>query len=151
MSVADHDQSPCGSSDKEDRGNTYSWFLAKFTLAFTYSLVIFVPTVLFAQLFTAGSNLGIWQIWLTGVSAIAGLSSMGVLLSTLTYSAKGRESIFPILYFPLTIPILLASIQASLAFISGSSDAWNWFGIIGGFDIIYFTLGSLLFGELISS
>ena len=60
--------------------------------------------------------------------------------------------LFPLLYFPLAIPVLLASVQATLIFLGGGEQgASQWLGLLAGFDIIYFTLGLLLFGELLGS
>ena len=44
--------------------------------------------------------------------AIIGLSAVGIILSAVTLKARGRSIVFPLLYYPLTIPILLASTQS---------------------------------------
>lgn len=133
--------------------NHSAWFLSKYTLAFIYSLLVFVPVLLLCALFFSGADLNFWspQLWLGGLLSIVGLSTLGILLSTLTLKASGREILFPLLYFPLTVPVLLASVQASLSFLTSAPGGWHWLGILAGFDIIYFTLGLLLFGELVTA
>mgnify|MGYP003331396844 CR=1 FL=1 len=134
--------------------NYYAWFLGKYTLALLYSLSVFVPVVLLCGLFFSGSDFTVWNagLWLTAGLSLIGLSTLGILLSTLTLKASGREMLFPLLYFPLAVPVLIASVQSSLIFLSTTqAGAWQWLGLLTGFDIIYFTLGLLLYGELINS
>ena len=128
-----------------------AWFLAKYCMALIYGLMVLVPVILMSALFFSGADLNIfyWPVWATAVLSLMGLASLGILLSALTLKASGREMLFPLLYFPLTIPVLLAAIQGSLGFMTESGDnGWQWLGLLAGFDIIYFTLGILLFGEL---
>jgi heme exporter protein B len=85
---------------------------------------------------------------------LTGLTSLGVLLSAATLKASGREIIFPLLYFPLSTPILLSAIESSLAYFenSSSSGQWiQWLILLVCFNVISFTLGLLLFGELVDS
>jgi len=133
--------------------NYAAWFLSKFTLAMIYSLLVFVPVLLLCTLFFSGADLNFWslELWLGGLLSIIGLSTLGILLSTLTLKASGREMLFPLLYFPLSVPVLLASVQASLSFLTAAPGGLHWLGILVGFDIIYFTLGLLLFGELVTA
>jgi heme exporter protein B len=67
--------------------------------------------------------------------------------------ARGREVLFPLLYFPLAIPVLLAGSEAVLSFVENadSSPAWQWIGLLAGFDVIFITLSALLYGELVST
>jgi hypothetical protein len=66
--------------------------------------------------------------------------------------------IYPLIYFPLTTPVLLAAMQASLLALDpetvSMSALWagparSWAGLLLAFDVIYLTLGVLLYGELV--
>ncbi|MCB9228334.1 MAG: heme exporter protein CcmB [Deltaproteobacteria bacterium] len=128
-----------------------AWFLARYVMAVFYGLVVLLPLIALAAFFSSGLDLQIFlsPIWITGLLSIMGLAALGVLLSAMTMKASGKEMLFPLIYFPLTIPVLLAATQASLEFIHGPDHhGWQWLGLLSGFDIIYITLGFMLFGEL---
>lgn len=134
-----------------------AWFLAKYLQTLASSALILIPTLGMTGLFHS-SSLGfslLWSgpLWAAALLSLAGLAALGILLAAMTLKAAGREVLFPLLYFPLAVPVLLASSQAALSFISGvsSGEVGQWLGLLLGFDIIYLTLGILLFGELLVS
>lgn len=131
-----------------------AWFLAKYTLVFLLGAIILVPTMLFGALLLHDPNTPLLSLPLFAVAilALAGLASLGVLLSAMTLKAEAKQLLYPILYFPLTTPVLLAAVQSTLALDEGSAFAGTsgaWLGLLACFDIIYFTLGFLLFPELV--
>ncbi len=131
-----------------------AWFLAKYTLVVLLGLAVLLPTMLFGAFIhhTDKAPVFSWTVCGIAVLALAGLAAIGVLLSAMTLKANSRQMLYPLLYFPLTTPVLLAAVQASLLHMEpGSSpDALKaWLGLLSGFDVIYFTLGVLLFTELV--
>jgi len=126
------------------------FYLVKVFLAVLLSGIIIFPFLAFMQILH-GVNL--WNgLFLCVVALIIlALSSLGVLLSQMTEKAAGRELLFPLLYFPLTIPVLLSGVQASFCLWNiHNPDGFDlWLGLLGAFCIIYLTLGVLLFEELI--
>lgn len=134
--------------------NHSAWFLGKYLLIILQGLLIVFPTMLLAGLLnsTVGIDLLNPLVFLVAFLALCGLASLGVLLSALTLKSSGKEILFPLLYFPLSTPILLAAIQSSLVFLNPENNtAWEWLGLLTGFNVIYFTLGILLFDELVDS
>ena len=129
-----------------------AWYLAKFCLAVLYGLSVLLPAMAVTSFIHEGSQIsGASAIPLLslGILAMGGLGSLGTLLSAMTLQSSGREMLFPIIYFPLTIPVLLAASQGSISFMNGADNTgWHWLGLLAGFDTIYLTLGLLLFGEL---
>jgi len=131
-----------------------AWYLGKFILVLITGTLILLPTFLLGGLLHSqdASPLLTWQMTLTLFLTLFGLASLGVLLSAMTMRALARQIIFPLLYFPLTTPVLLAAVQASeIALVGNSGDeTFNaWLTLLAGFDVIYFTLGILLFGSLV--
>ena len=130
-----------------------AWFLANYTLIIIMGSLVLMPVMLFAAFLQSAPEATLnWSIVGFAWLALLGLGAVGLLLSTMTLKAEARQIIYPILYFPLTTPVLLAAVQGSLSSIAASSSAetvWGWVGLLTIFDIIYFTLGILLFGELI--
>jgi heme exporter protein B len=132
-----------------------TWFIAKYFLALCFGGFIVAPTVLCTGLFHGQNTLfllGSPVLWGVAFLALAGLSALGVLLSAMTMKARGREVLFPLLYFPLAIPVLIAASEAVLSLVtpSGAADGWQWLGLLFGFDVIFITLGVVLFAELVS-
>lgn len=131
-----------------------AWFLAKYVLIFLLGLSTLLPTMLFGAFIhqSARTPLFSWSVLGVAALALAGLAALGVLLSALTLKASARQMIYPLLYFPLTTPVLLAAVQASLTILEDGSVtpiARSWLGMLLAFDVIYVTLGLLLYGELI--
>ncbi len=132
------------------------WFFGKYILVMIIGIAIVLPTMLLAGLLldTPGINLLEPFVFLMAFLALTGLTALGILLSAATLKAAGREIIFPLLYFPLSTPILLAAVEGSLAYYDNSvlsGDASQWLILVGCFNVIYFTLGVLLFGELVDT
>lgn len=135
---------------------SHAWYLGRYLLAMVLGTLVAFPTILLVALFQGkvdvwGQALAIFGIPLASLS---GLASLGVLLSTMTMRAQARQLLYPLLYFPLVMPVLLSGVQASLD-IMGSAElskmAYNWVGLLLGFDVIYLTLSLLLFGELVEN
>lgn len=140
-----------------------AWFLAKYTLVLIFGSIILLPTLIFGAFLhqTASQPLFSWAVCGIAFLALAGLAALGVLLSALTLKAQARQILYPLLYFPLTTPVLLAAVQASLLYIEiqlrpaamagmngGMTTVNAWLGLLLAFNVIYFTLGVLLFSEL---
>lgn len=131
-----------------------AWFLAKYCLIVLLGAATLVPTMIFGAFLhqTARGTLFSWNVLGIAGLSLAGLAAMGVLLSALTLKSAARQMIYPLLYFPLTAPVLLAAVQASLVAletgeIAGQARAWT--GLLLAFDTIYLTLGVLLYSELV--
>src|SRR4051794_19904718 len=105
-------------------------FLGKFL-----SNVIFIVLVqavslpVFAALYNLPAlRLGVLAIAIAGAVGFAGL---GTLFSAVTSSSRGREILMPLLLFPLSIPVVIATVRATtLVFQGRAADAWPWFNLL---------------------
>ncbi len=125
-------------------------YLAKLSLAVVLCCAIILPFLGFMQIL---HGFGLFNLGLLAIAGlvILALSALGILLAQMTQKATGRDLLFPLLYFPLSVPVLLAAVQASFCYsqISSAGAFDLWLGLLGGFCIIYLTLGILLFEELV--
>lgn len=131
-----------------------AWFLAKYTLVMILGGATLAPTLGIGAFLhqSAKQPLFSWAVCGIAFLALAGLAALGVLLSVLTLKANSRQILYPLLYFPLTTPVLLAAVQASELYFrdkAWSASVTPWLGLLLAFDAIYFTLGILLFTELV--
>jgi len=81
----------------------------------------------------------------------AGLSAPGTLYAAMTAQVRSRQTLLPLLLFPLIVPALLASVKATSLIIlvdpMGQSSAW--IKLLIAFDAIYWSLCGLLFGRVV--
>ena len=90
---------------------------------------------------------------LTGVILLgtAGLSAPGTLYAAMTARVRGRQTLLPLLLFPLVVPVLLAAVKATSLLILGDpmSQLRPWVTLLAAFDVLHWALGGLLFGRVV--
>lgn len=81
----------------------------------------------------------------------AGLSAPGTLYAAMTSQARARQTLLPLLLFPLVVPVLLAATRASALLITGDpmGQVGSWVALLACFDAIYWSLCGLLFGRVV--
>jgi len=134
-----------------------SWFLAKVTAANVLGILVVAPATVLAAYFTEDDPTRYlhFETFLIVLLSLHALSSIGVLLSTLLLRANARQILHPLLYFPLTVPVLLCAVQALLAHLERGITLEvlmsSWLGLLIVFDAVYFAMGMLFYGELLKS
>jgi heme exporter protein B len=79
-----------------------------------------------------------------------GLSAIGSLFGALTESARTREAVFPLLVLPLATPVLVAGVRATELAVAGrGAEAGSWLGLLVAFDVVFLSLGMIVFGQLL--
>lgn len=81
----------------------------------------------------------------------AGLSAPGTLYAAMTAQLKAKQTLLPLLLFPLIVPALLASVKATSLVILGDamSEAKSWIILLVAFDLIYWSMCGLLYGRVV--
>lgn len=90
-------------------------------------------------------------VLLVAVSVLAtiGLSAVGSCYGALSAGLRVRETLLPVLLLPVTVPVLLASVQAWQRALTGEADtAWPWVRILFVFVVVYVAFGILSYGAL---
>ena len=85
------------------------------------------------------------------VLGAAGLSGPGTLYAAMTAQARARQTLLPLLLFPLVVPVLLASVKATSLMILGDpmGQMRSWMLLLVCFDAIYWSLCGILFGRVV--
>ena len=79
---------------------------------------------------------------------LIGIAAAGTLTAALTTSATVKGGLFPILLFPITLPIFLPAIRLTeISFAGGVFDA-SLIVVVAVFDLILITAASILFDYL---
>ncbi len=134
-----------------DRG---ALFLAK--TSFNLILMVLVEIVVI-PLFWILFNLNSWnllpQLFLVTFLGTVGFCVLGTIMAAITLKARARELLLPLILFPLMIPIILATIRCmeNVLRTGELGDALPWLRLLLGFDVIFLTLGVLIFDWVIES
>ncbi len=134
-----------------DRG---ALFLAK---ACFNLLLMFLVELIVIPLFWILFNLQTWyllpKLLLITLAGTVGFCVLGTMMSAITLRARARELLLPLVFFPLMIPVILATIQCLAAVLRAGEigDALPWLRLLIGFDVIFVTLGVLIFDWIIEA
>ena len=79
---------------------------------------------------------------------LVGLSAAGTLTAALTTSAAVKGGLFPILLFPVTLPIFLPAIQLTELSLTGATFEFGLIVVVIIFDAILITASSILYDYL---
>ncbi|HEY8712477.1 MAG TPA: heme exporter protein CcmB [Thermoanaerobaculia bacterium] len=81
----------------------------------------------------------------------AGLSAPGTLYAAMTAQVKAKQTLLPLLLFPLIVPALLASVKATSLVILGDpmQTLRSWMVLLFAFDAIYWSLCGLLYPRVV--
>ena len=102
-------------------------------------------------LFVLFFNVPVWSILapLIGVIALAtvGLVSVGTLFSAMVIRTRFAELMLPMLLLPFLIPLVMAAAQVTAALFAARplSEVAGWLRLLAAYDIVFFTLATLLF------
>jgi heme exporter protein B len=128
-----------------DRG---ALFLAK--TCFNVILMVLVELVvmpLFWVLFSLPSWAPVPGLFVVVFLGTVGFCVLGTILSAVTLKARARELLLPLVLFPLMVPVILATIRCmeALMRLGELGDALPWLRLLIGFDVIFLTIGILIF------
>ncbi len=119
--------------------------------------MIFVTAVelVLAPLFTIFYNLrALGHAWLLLLVLPLGtwaLVANGTFFAALGLRTRNREVMLPLVLFPISLPALLAMVQASTNILTGEYEPAIWIKLLAGYDIVFTTACLLLFELTISA
>jgi len=81
----------------------------------------------------------------------AGLSAPGTLYAAMTARTRARQTLLPLLLFPLVVPVLLAAVKATSLLILGDPmlQLRPWVSLLAVFAVLHSALGGLLFDRVV--
>lgn len=111
----------------------------------------FVLVPVMVGLFGVSISLGFGPLALTLILGCLAISAPGTLYSAVASNARARDVLLPLLLFPLIIPALLAAVKATSVVLQGDpmSQLRSWFGLLVGFNLVYWGLGVALFPQVV--
>jgi heme exporter protein B len=110
-------------------------------------VVIAAVEVVAVPLFVVLYNASILGLPLLAILALGtlGIAALGTLLSALAANTRAREVLLPVLVFPLLLPVVIASVEATRELLAPAAVRYPWLGMIAAFDIIYVSIAAVTF------
>ena len=118
--------------------------------AIAFQLAALVVAVLLLVVVLFDLSLGS-PLALAGAFALGsvGLAAVGGMFGVVAEAARTREAVFPMLVLPLATPVLIAGVRATdLAATGRAGEAASWLGLLLAFDVVFVSVGVLVFGYL---
>ena len=80
-----------------------------------------------------------------------GLAAVGTFYAGVTVRMQAREVMLPLLMLPVVAPLLLASVKATAAAVSGNAlgDLAAWMQLLAVFDVVMVVAGATTYGHLL--
>ena len=127
-------------------------FLAKALANMIYLLVVcgcILP--LFALWFRIDLTASLPALGVILGLGVVGLSVLGTLFSLITLNMRMREVMLPLLFLPVSVPLLIASVYATADLIDGKTLAGirDYIILIGVFDVVFLVLALLIFDYVV--
>jgi heme exporter protein B len=110
---------------------------------------ILIPVMV--ALYSVNVAMGLGSFAATVTLGCMAISAPGTVYSAIASNARARDVLLPLLLFPLIIPALLAAAKATSLVLQGDpmNQLGSWYGLLIGFNLIYWGLGFLLFPRVI--
>ena len=97
---------------------------------------------------------GVALLVATWLAATLALAAVGTLYGGLASATSGRETLLPLLVFPVVAPVLIGAtraVEAALGTVGTTADGWPWLGLVAVFAVAFGVGGTLAFGPLIDA
>lgn len=129
-----------------------SLFLAKAIGNFIFVTVLEVAmTPLFIAFYQLRAVGPAWQLLIVAVLGTWALVVNGTFFAAMSIRTRSREIMLPLLLFPISIPAILAMVQATTAILTGDGGARFWIVLLGTYDLVFTTVCLLLFETVLNA
>jgi heme exporter protein B len=126
------------------RGELYVGKVASNFVFMMIAEIIVLP--IFVILNNLSFNLQFLKVVAIAILGTLGIASIGTILSTISANTRMKEVMLPVLQIPLTVPVVIASVEATRVVLTNDpEEISSWIYILGGFTIVYLTVSYLVF------
>src|SRR5947209_14432967 len=127
-------------------------FLAK---AFGNFIFVSVLEALMTPLFIVFYNLRAlgpaYQLLIVATLGTWALVVNGTFFAAMSIRTRSREIMLPLLLFPISIPALLAMVEATTAILTGEASAKFWIVLLAVYDLVFTTACLALFETVLNA
>ena len=75
----------------------------------------------------------------------------GTFFAAMSLRTRSREIMLPLLLFPISIPALLATVEATTAILTGDFSAKFWIVLLAAYNVVFTTACLLLFDTVLNA
>lgn len=127
-------------------------YFAKVLGNFTFMLLIELVTFpIFMIFYNLPPTLNLPGLTAVLVFGTLGFTAVGSLLSAMSANTRAREILLPVLLFPISVPILIATVKSTGPMLAGRpfSEVAGWFRLLVVFDLLFLAVSSLTFEYIV--
>jgi len=127
-------------------------YLAKMIGTFIFMVIMEIITLsIFTVLYNVNLLPYIFPLGLIIFLGTLGFASIGTIFSAMAATTKARDVILSILVFPISVPMILASVKSTGLILGGRSmtEVYSWLKILVAFDLVFLLLAFLTFGFIL--
>ena len=127
-------------------------FLAKAVGNFLFvSVLEALMTPLFIVFYTLRALGPAWQLIPVAMLGTWALVVNGTFFAAISIRTRSREIMLPLLLFPISIPALLAMVEATSSILTGEASARFWIVLLAVYDLVFTTVCLLLFESILQA
>jgi len=122
--------------------------LANLTIVFLVEAVVLPLSAILFHVPLLPALPGVLAVMLVGT---VGLVTLGTFYAAMSSRSRSRDVLLPLLLFPMLVPLLLASVQGTTAFLEGDAMGYGgaWIRMLLAFDLIFLTAALWAFPHVI--
>jgi heme exporter protein B len=125
-------------------------FLAKALGNFLFvSVLEALMTPLFIVFYSLRALGPAWQLIPVAALGTWALVVNGTFFAAMSIRTRSREIMLPLLLFPISIPALLAMVEATSSILTGEASAKFWIVLLAVYDLVFTTVSLLLFEHIL--
>jgi heme exporter protein B len=127
-------------------------FLAKAIGNFLFVVVLEVlMTPLFVVFYGLRSVGPAWQLIVVALLGTWALVVNGTFFAALSIRTRSREIMLPLILFPISIPALLAMVDATTSILTGEASPDFWMKMLAVYDVVFTAVCLLLFETVLNA
>ena len=127
-------------------------FLAKSIGNFLFVVVLEVlMTPLFVVFYSLRSVGPVWQLAVVALLGTWALVVNGTFFAALSIRTRSREIMLPLILFPISIPALLAMVDATTSILTGDASPDFWIKMLAVYDVVFTAVCLLLFETVLNA
>ena len=127
-------------------------FLAKLIGVFLFTTIMEIITIfIFSVLYNTTILPFLFPLGLVVFLGTLGFTAIGTIFSAISATAKARDVLLSILFFPISVPVVIASVKSTGIILNGKSFQmiFPWLKILVAFDLIFLLVSYLTFAYIL--
>jgi len=131
--------------------SAWTIFLGKLIGVFLFTAVMEIITIfIFSILYNTTILPFLAPLGLIIFLGTLGFTAVGTIFSAISATAKTRDVLLSILFFPVSVPVIIASVKATGIILNGQylQEAFPWLKILVAFDLIFLLVSYLTFEHI---